>query len=168
MDQNTIKDALKRALEQGTGSLDDLNALMDRVKADIEKAKQEEEAAAARKAEAEKAQKEAEFKKRGDEIAMMATRVLDGETTSADVALVMNSYLKAHGMDAEVTAEGIEEGFKHSQELNTALDELADSFKELVDMFGMFDNNKEKVDKHINKKETPDDVIARFLRSHGL
>lgn len=165
MDQNTIKDALKRALEQGTGSLDDLNALMDRVKADIEKAKKEEEEAAARKAEAEKAQKEAEFKKRGDEIAMMATRVLDGETTSADVALVMNSYLKARGMDAEVTAEGIEEGFKHSQELNTALDELADSFKELVDMFGMFDSNKEKVD---NKKETPDDVIARFLRSHGL
>lgn len=168
MDQNTIKDALKRALEQGTGSLDDLNALMDRVKADIEKAKQEEAEAAARKAEAEKAQKEAEFKKRGDEIAMMATRVLDGETTAADVAMVINAYLAAHGMDAEVTAEGIEEGFKHSQELNSALDELAESFKELIDTFDIFDNKQKVQKENINKKETPDDVIARFLRSHGL
>lgn len=172
MDQSTILDALQRALSQGSGSLDDLDALMDRVKGDIAKAKQEEAAAAKKKAEEEAARKAAEEKAKlaqGQRIAELATRLLAGEPTSEDVAFMFQTYLRHSGIeDAEVTAEGIEEGLKASHELNSALNELAESF---ADLFGGFVDKNKNVNQpkpRENRKETADDVIARFLKSHGL
>lgn len=165
MDKNTIIEALKRSLEQGQGGLDDLDTLLDRVKADIAKAKQEEERAAREVEAAAKAKKEAEQKAKAEGIAELATRLLNGETTAADVAQVMQTYMNANDIEGEVTAKGIEEGFKASQELHGALDELVDSLGEL---FGMFHEDKPVQKYDNNRKETADDVIARFLKSHGL
>ena len=161
MNQNTIIDALKRSLEQGNGSLDDLDTLMDRVKADIAKAKQEETERKAKEEAAAKAKKEAETKAKAEGIAELATRLLNGETTAADVAQVMQAYMDANNIEGEVDAKGIEESFKASQELHGAMDELVDSLKELFNVF----NVEKPVKSH---KETADDVIARFLKSHGL
>lgn len=164
MNQNTIVEALKRSLEQGQGNLDDLDTLLDRVKADIAKAKQEEEKAAREAEAAAKAKKEAEQKAKAEGIAELATRLLNGETTAADVAQVMQAYMDANGIEGEVDAKGIEEGFKASQELHGAMDELVDSLKELFDVF----NEKPAKKQENSRKETADDVITRFLKSHGL
>ena len=42
MTQNEIMDALRKSLDHGTGSLDDLSKLLTRVQADIEDAKKQE------------------------------------------------------------------------------------------------------------------------------
>ena len=168
MDQNTIMDALQRALANGTGSLEDLDNLMDRVKADIAKAKSEEQEAAKQAAIA-KAAEEAEYKQRGQYIADLATRLLDKELTDDDMAFVLKTYLGQHGIEAEVTAKDITDSLKASDELNKSLAELGEALGELFGVMSaprkMFCNNKEKDEK---KSDNPDDVIARFLRSHGL
>lgn len=170
MDQNTIMDALQRALANGTGSLEDLDNLMDRVKADIAKAKSEQEEAA-RKAAADKAAKEAEYQKRGVFIADLATRLLDEELTDDDVAFVLQTHLKQRGIDAEISGKDIAESIAASNELNKNLKELGDALGELfgafnaAHKFGSCHDDNKKADR---KPETADDVIARFLRSHGL
>jgi len=165
MTQNTIIEALQRALTQGSGSLDDLEALMDKAKADIAKAKQEEKEAkeAARKA------AEADKLKRGEKIAELATRLLDEEPTEEDVAYVLQVYFKSKGIEAEVTAESIRDGMDVKAELDKNLDELCDALGELFEAL-VPDKSKKSAAKPTakSKAKTADDVINDFLRSHGL
>ena len=117
MDQNTILTALQKALAGGSGTLDDLDALLDRAKADIVKAKEE----AAAKAEADRKAKELDKAKRAQRIADLANRLLEDKLTDDDVAMVFESYLKSNGMDVKVTAESVREGVKNSAELDQAM-----------------------------------------------
>ena len=165
MDQNTIQAALQRALANGTGTLDDLDALLDRAKSDILKAKEEARA----KEEAAKKAAEAEKLKRGDEIAKLANRLLQGEPTDEDVALVLEIYLKSKGLtDVQVSAEmirdSVDEGQKRSEELSQALNELAEAFAELLDELPQCRCKSAKCDDSKNDI----DNIDKFLRQHGL
>ena len=162
MTQNTIIEALQRALTQGSGSLDDLEALMDKAKADIAKAKQEEKEAARKAAEADKL-------KRGEKIAELATRLLDEEPTEEDVAYMLQVYFKSKGIEAEVTAESIRDGMDAKAELDKNLDELCDALGELFEALAP-DKSKKSAAKPAAKPKakTADDVINDFLRSHGL
>jgi len=163
MDQNTILTALQKALAGGSGTLDDLDALLDRAKSDIAQAKAE----AAAKAEADRKAAEANKAKRAQSIADMATRLLNDELTDEDVAMVFQSYLKSKGIDAEVSAVAVREGVERSKELENSLNELKDA---LGDLFGLnpVENFKyENINKN-KKPEDPDDVIDSFLRKFGL
>lgn len=154
MDQNTILTALQKALAGGSGTLDDLDALLDRAKADIVKAKEE----AAAKAEADRKAKELDKAKRAQRIADLANRLLEDKLTDDDVAMVFESYLKSNGMDVKVTAEAVREGVKNSNEMDQAMKELADAFEELLNM--------KKPAKR--KPVDPDDAIGDFLKRMGL
>ena len=156
MDQNTILTALQKALAGGSGTLDDLDALLDRAKADIVKAKEE----AAAKAEADRKAKEMDKAKRAQRIADLANRLLEDKLTDDDVAMVFESYLKSNGMDVKVTAESVREGVKNSAELDQAMKELTDAFEELFNL-----KNAKKVTK---KPVDPDDAIGNFLKRMGL
>lgn len=152
MDQKTILAALQHALNEGNGSLDDLSNLLSRAQADIETAKKEQAEAEAR------AKKEAEKAKfaRGEKIAELATRLLEGKPTSADVALVFETYLKSKGYDdVKISAESIEEGLEASRELNKHLSELTDA---LGDLFNL----------HKSQKNDPDKALNDFLKGMGL
>lgn len=165
MDQNTILTGLKHALDKGSGSLDDLNELLKRAQADIEQAKKEQ-------AEAERKAKEAETLKRGQIIAEMATRVLEGAPTAEDVAMVLGAYLKHEGIDTEVTAESVVESVKNSRELSNSLEELGDAIVELFETFAGAINSKEN--KNAEKKpvkshkEDADAALDSFLHDLGL
>jgi len=165
MDQNTILTGLKHALDKGSGSLDDLNELLKRAQADVEQAKKEQ-------AEAERKAKEAETLKRGQVIAEMATRVLDGEPTAEDVAMVLGTYLKHEGIDVEVTAESVIESGKNSKELDAHLEELGDAIAELFNTFAgvVRDNSNKPCEKKVTKsyKEDADAALDSFLRDLGL
>lgn len=165
MDQNTILTGLKHALDKGSGSLDDLNELLKRAQADVEQAKKEQ-------AEAERKAKEAETLKRGQVIAEMATRVLDGEPTAEDVAMVLGTYLKHEGIDVEVTAESVIESVKNSKELDAHLEELGDAIAELFNTFAgvVRDNSNKPCEKKVTKsyKEDADAALDSFLRDLGL
>lgn len=153
MDQKTILTALQHALEKGDGSLDDLSNLLSRAQADIETAKKEQ---------AEKAKREAEKAKiaRGEKIAELATRLLEGKPTSADVALVMETYFKSKGYeDVHVTAESVDEGIKASRELNQHLEELTDA---LGDLFNFTKTDRKPI------KTSPDKALDDFLKGLGL
>lgn len=156
MDQNTILTALQKALAGGSGTLDDLDALLDRAKADIVKAKEE----AAAKAEADRKAKELDKAKRAQRIADLANRLLEDKLTDDDVAMVFESYLKSNGMDVKVTAESVREGVKHSTELDQAINELTEAFEELFNL-----KNAKKAPK---KVVDPDDAIGDFLKRMGL
>lgn len=165
MDQNTILTGLKHALDKGSGSLDDLNELLKRAQADIEQAKKEQ-------AEAERKAKEAETLKRGQIIAEMATRVLEGAPTAEDVAMVLGTYLKHEGIDAEITAESVVESVKNSRELSNSLEELGDAIVELFETFAGAVKSKEN--ENVKKtpaksyKEDADAALDSFLHDLGL
>lgn len=156
MDQNTILTALQKALAGGSGTLDDLDALLDRAKADIVKAKEE----AAAKAEADRKAKELDKAKRAQRIADLANRLLEDKLTDDDVAMVFESYLKSNGMDVKVTAESVREGVKNSAELDQAMKELTEAFEELFELKNAKKPAKKSVD--------PDDAIGDFLKRMGL
>ena len=184
MTQDKIIEGLQKALAGGSGSLDDLDNLMNRVKQDIATAKREQEEAE------KKAKEEAEARKtaRGTEIAHIATRLLNEELTDADMALVMNVFFKQHGLQTTWTEKNIHElmidcGEKIdelSAKTKQAVNELADLFE---DLFGIkIDTSKVKTEakkegnkaeyKTENKKpaasKDPDDVIRKFLKDFGL
>lgn len=156
MDQNTILTALQKALAGGSGTLDDLDALLDRAKADIVKAKEE----AAAKAEADRKAKELDKAKRAQRIADLANRLLEDKLTDDDVAMVFESYLNSNGMDVKVTAESVREGVKNSAELDQAMKELTEAFEELFELKNAKKPAKKVVD--------PDDAIGDFLKRMGL
>lgn len=85
-DKNAIVISLKDALERGTGSLDDLAALLDTARKDVTTAIEEEK----RKAEEDK-------KRRGEEAAKFANRMLQEKITDEDAAMVINLWLKCRG-----------------------------------------------------------------------
>lgn len=165
MTQKTIIEALQKSLTQGSGSLDDLANLLKRAQADIEDAKREEAEAAAKAEE-----------KRADNIAQIATRLLNNKLTAADMALIMNSFYGSRGLQEIWTADGIEtlvtECDKKDKEVNDAAEKVAN---ELVDLFKtLFDIDVEdvKVERKKpaakSKSKDPDDVIDNFLKSFGL
>lgn len=148
MDLKTIVEALQNTLTNGNGSLDDLDNLLTRVKGDIAKAKEEEAAAAKRKAEQER-QKLAER-------VTVANHLLHNQLTDDDVALVLQVYLKQKGIDADVSGKDIAESIVFSQNLTK---QLGDFSKALEDLF--------PVGKHGSKSHTADDTIQDFLKAHG-
>ena len=157
--QNDIITSLITALQNGEGGLDDLENLLDRVKSDVADAKKA-EAEAAEKA---KAQKEAEFAKRGQEIANMATRVLEDKATSADVAMVFEAFLKAQGhKDVKVSAKDIEESMNAADEMAKHIEDV---FSTIGDIFGIKPEvNKETVVKaKPAQKVDADEVLRKFL-----
>ena len=137
--QDNIILGLRKALEEGSGNIDDLLNLLDSatkdaktVKEDL--ARQEEEA----KLEAERKRKEEE-EARGLTIAQLATRALHNETTADDVATIFNIYLSQHDKNIKLTGEDIEAGWVAGKELGKSLVDLCDSVLELM--------NAENVDK---------------------
>ena len=158
--QKEIINALLGALEKGEGDLSSLDALMDRVKKDIAEAKAEEE----------KARKEERV--RGEKIADMATRVLNDKATEADVALVMESYMRNLGMkDAKVSAKDIQDAKAAADKATGTLDIILDA---LNDLFTLDDKPKTKtVTKGTNDvinalkdtSQSADDIINAFLKT---
>ena len=144
--QEIIK-SLVSALENGKGDLADLDLLMDKAKEDI---------AAAQKAEAEeRARKEKETIKRGEEIAEMATRVLEDKATEADVAMVMESYMHSIGLkNAQVSPDEVRNAKEAAEKASSALGTLLDLFTDLGDI---------KV--HKVEKKSADDVLRDFLKN---
>ncbi|MBQ2230782.1 MAG: hypothetical protein II425_03095 [Oscillospiraceae bacterium] len=148
-----IIDCLLKALEQGNGDLDELDRLMDHAKEDIAKAKEIEKA--------EQARKEAEQRKRGEKIAEMATRVLNDQTTDADLALVMESYMHARGMkDAKVTEADVVNAAQAAEKATSMFDDLLKAF----DTLGAALESKPATTK-VAKNKTSDDVIKEFLNT---
>ena len=162
MDQKTITDALRKALVNGSGTLDDLDALLKRAQEDIVKAKEEQKAAAA-----------AAEQKRGKEIAELANRLLEGKITDDDAAYVINAWMRANGYtgdglsgkDLHTVFDDTRDMNKLNRDFNAALDSLANSFTDFAKTLGIDPNRDYK-----NKKPTqdPDDVINNFLEKFGL
>lgn len=156
MDKNTIVTGLIHALENGHGELDDLEKLLQRAQKDIAAAKEEEEK-----------RKEADLKKRAEGIAEMATRLLNDEITAADVADVFNSYLRTQNIDAQITAESIEQGVHATNELDNSINEFVDALGELFNTLAAKDKHYDNK-KPAAKPDDPDDVINSFLKGIGL
>ena len=158
MDQKTIVDGLQKALANGSGTLDDLENLLNRAKQDIAKAKEEQEK---------------EIKVRGLKVAEMANRILEDKTTDDDCAYVINSWMRAKGIPgkgltgkdlAEIFANDKAASDKIEKDLNRALDELANSVADWAKALGVkYDKPKTQP-----KKEDPNAVIDDFLKSFGL
>lgn len=165
MDQKTILSALQNALEHGTGSLDDLSNLLSRAQADVEKAKKEqEEADRIARENAEKAKLA-----RGQQIAELATRLLEGQPSDEDVAMVLQTYLNSKGIEAEVSAKSIADSIQAQQELDKNLNELFGGLKELFEALG--GNEKpacQTARRPAARPKTDDDTIDSFLRGLGL
>lgn len=158
MTQKEIMDALQKALNQGSGSLDDLGNLLARVQVDIEQAKKE-EAEAKRKSEAE----------RGERIARIATAMLQDKLTAEDMAFIFNEYFK--DAKCQWTAKDIEEIKQHSQEaekitndLNVALNDLAATLQDVFNAAKPTPAPKSNVE----NKKSADDVLKKFLKDFGL
>ena len=145
-----IIERLIASLENGNGDLADLDELMDKAKEDI---------AAAKQAEAdEKARKEAEFTKRGEEIAEMATRVLNDKATEADVAMVMESYMHSIGLkDAKVSPDEVRSAKEAAEKASSALGTLIDLIGDLGDV--------KDIKVHKVEKKSADDVLRDFLKN---
>lgn len=159
MNQSTIIDALQKALAQGNGTLDDLSNLLARAQEDIEKAKQEQEEA-----------KQKAEEKRGLEIAELATRLLEGKPTDADMALVMNTYFRANDMPEIWTAENMRDLVlqctKRATKVQSEVDEALNKLDEVLK--GLFGGLQEKKKKNDKVEKDPDDIIADFLKKFGL
>ena len=150
--KDTIVNSLIATLKRGEGDWEELAALLDHVKEDVEEARKAEEAREA-------ARKEAEHKaflKRGEEIAEMATRVLENKTTADDVACVMNSYLKGRGLDANIKGADISGAMDAADEFAKTIEGAFEALKELFDE----DKPVKKVE-----KTSADDVLRDFLRT---
>ena len=160
MDQNTIIEALQKALAKGSGDLDDLNNLLARAQADIVRAKEEQKK---QKAEAEK--------KRGEDIAALANRLLNNATTAADCAYVLNTWRKINnvgGMDfTEDDINSVAEISKHAKDFEDAIVELAETILEKP-AEQTKSKSKCKVTIEQPKTESADDIIDKFLKSFGL
>lgn len=151
--QKEIVDRLMAALEGGNGGWDDLNELMDRVKRDIAESKQAEAE--------ERKRKDAELVKRGEEIAEMATRVLQDKATEADVALVMESYMHNIGCkDAKVTAAEVREAKETAEKAAEAMDGLLSTLGEWANALNI---GIKKEPKDASNKSA-DDVLRDFLK----
>lgn len=183
MDKDTITKALKQALEGGSGNLDDLDKLLDKVKADVAQAKKDEEVAAARaKAEQEQKEKEAARNQRGEAIAALAQRMLDGKLTDDDVAEVIKAYFAQKGEKVEIKGKDIAEGYKAICEFKSSLDNLMMNDKHIFKrMDKMFDDlfnlhflpEPEAKKENTKPKAQPkgddiDQIINDFLRRNGL
>lgn len=164
MDQTIIIDALQKALAKGSGSLDDLDSLLKRAQADVARAKEEEKAA-----------REAAAKKRGQEIADLANRLLENKITDDDCAFVMNTWLAAKGYaGALFTGADLKEMFVKGEtaakedyintSLEKALNDLVNDIGEWSKTWKNTYNNK----KPAPKAESADEVIDNFLKSFGL
>ena len=163
MDQKSIISALQKALSNGSGSLDDLENLLKRAQEDIQDAKA--------------AQKEAEEKAkaaRGNQIAELATRLINGETTADDAAFVLNAWTAAEGYackfndkDLKMIISNAEDaGKKVTHEFEDIIDTFCDALLKFGDKYGM---EKPKVEKPKKSKTVDaDDVIDDFLKSFGL
>lgn len=161
MDQKTIIDALQKALTGGQGSLDDLDNLLTRAKEDIAKAKQE-QAAAARKAEAE----------RGSKIAEIATNMLNREISDADMAYVMNIYFEQNKLDAVWNAKNVRELITEctavNQRKNARTVQISDSLTSLLDEIIKDLAGDTKTSTKKDTKDDPDATIRNFLKNFGL
>lgn len=151
MDKKTIIDGLLHALDKGQGNLDDLDALLNKAKEDIAQAKAEQ-----------KQREEEETRVRAQNIAELATRLLNNELTSDDVALVLGSYLKTKGIDNNITAEEIEQCLLQEKELDSQVDELINSLGDLFSSISMACGKKSA------KAKDTDDTIDKFLKSIGV
>ena len=155
MDQKTIVTGLMHALEKGSGELDDLEALLDRAKADIATAKAEQEK-----------RKEEDMKKRAENIANMATRLLHDELTADDVATVLTSYFNSKGHDVKVTAKAVDSAVEMCDDVDESVNEFCDAIAELLDTLGSVGK------KYADNKEKPvkseDNTIDAFLKSIGV
>lgn len=186
MDQNKIIEGLQKALANGTGDLDDLDALLVKAREDIEATKKAEaEAKAAAEAKAKKDREEAE---RGQRIAQMATRMINGELSNADVAMVLNQAFKQADMPEVWTGESVHELLQQCKDteptkkvekpvlkkerVNEAVDALDELAKALADLFHI--DTKDIKGAKINVRENgkpakdPDAVINKFLKDFGL
>ena len=152
-----IIERLIASLKNGEGDLTDLDALMDKAKADI---------AAAKKAEAEeRARKEKEAIKRGEEIAEMATRILNDQATEADVAMVMESYMHNLGMkNAKVSPNEVREAKETAEKAANTMSDLLNAFGGLTKVFDL-DFNKEPRTVAKKPSRNADDVLREFLKS---
>lgn len=167
MDQKTIIEGLQKALANGSGTLDDLETLLNRAKADILVAK-EAEAEAKEKAKA----------ARGKKVADIANRILNEETTDEDMALIMNGWLAAKGykgcdFSAESLRNMFEEGERaakkdwFNKDINKAIDDIVDSVGKWTAAYKEYQNGKCVKNEKVTSDD-PDDVIAKFLKSFGL
>ena len=174
MDQNKIIEALQEALTKGTGSLDDLDKLLVRAREDVVAAKKA-EAEAAKKAEA----------KRGEDVAQIATRILNREMTNADMAFILNTYFGQHKLMQTWTPEGIDQLMSdcsdksdEAKQVEKKAQEVADSIIQMLhDVLGLDIDPKDIEVREVKKpatkkpdinKKDPDDVINDFLKKFGL
>ena len=174
MDQKTIVDGLLKALANGSGTLDNLDELLDRAKDDIAVAKQEEKKAAAEK------EAQAQAQARGKLVADLATRVLHDETTDEDCAYVINSWARKNGLKGDgftgkelrEVAEEIKNTRKQTDKVMTEFEEIIEAFCQTLESFGdkhdMPRYEGKKPEKKPVKKDNPEDVIDNFLKSFGL
>lgn len=169
MDQKTIVDGLLKALANGSGTLDNLDELLDRAKDDIAAAKQEEKKAAA--------EKEAQAQARGKLVADLATRVLHDETTDEDCAYVINSWARKNGLKGDgftgkelrEVAEDIKNARKQTNKVMSEFEEIIEAFCQTLASFGdKYDMPRYEGKKPEKKKDNPEDVIDNFLKSFGL
>lgn len=171
MNQKTIVDSLVKALTNASGSLDDLDALLERAKQDIVKAKDDE-----RKA---KEKADAEKKARGLKIADLANRVLDGKPTDDDCALVINTWMKSRGIEGTLTGKDLDEIFTNSdamtkkatEDIDKAIEEAVNAIGDLLKDLKFEINTKPAAEAKKPKpavKDDPEDVINRFLKDFGL
>lgn len=169
--QDNIILGLRKALEEGSGNIDDLLNLLDSatkdaktVKEDL--ARQEEEA----RLEAERKRKEEE-EARGLTIAQLATRALHNETTADDVATIFNIYLEQHDKSIKLTSEDIEAGWKAGKEIGKTLVDICDELLEFTNI-----ENTDKKPKPVSAPvktlnitkhdvENADDILKKFLDS---
>lgn len=161
MDQNTIIEALQKALDKGSGNLDDLENLLKRAQQDISKAKEEE-----------KAKQEAAAKRRGEEIAALANRMLNGKVTDDDAAMVINAWLRGRGVEGKgLTGKDLAEIFDSSEEkINQINEDLANMWNSLEQSVKDFYDTLNDKNKKCECKKDPDPnkVINDFLKSFGL
>lgn len=168
MEQNTIIEALVKALTKGSGSLDDLENLLNRAQKDVAAAKEEQK------------RQEAEANaKRGAYVAELATRLLNDEITDDDCAFVMNAWLRTHGIKrADFKSSDLKEIMSESKEtaVNTFIDEdlpkvlqdLANDIRSWTENLAK-DCNRKPEKKPVKKDPTDaDSVINDFLKSFGL
>lgn len=166
MDQKTIIEGLQKALVNGSGNLDDLEKLLKRAQADVVQAKEDAKVAEA---------------KRGQEIAELANRILEGKTTDADAALVLNTWLRAKGLNgAPFTAEDLKKIFvdgtfeaiakpKYTNtQVQKALKDLVNNISSFVEHLNTTSDDVKKAPEKKKTEQDPDDVISRFLRDFGL
>ena len=157
MDQKKIIEALQKALAQGSGDLDDLENLLNRAQADItkEKARLKEE------------QEKAEAAK-GEYVAALATRLLNGKITDEDCAYVLSAWGRINGLESEITAKDLRDTantvLNVKQQSNTIMDELN---KIMNDWNKILNDTKPKQEDKKTCKDC-DDVIDNFLKSFGL